>query len=69
MLMLTRAGELVAAGCDKNKVWDSLTIVPARLLGLDGYGSLHRGKSATMVLFEGTSPFDASAPMKAHKPK
>jgi imidazolonepropionase-like amidohydrolase len=69
MLMLTRAGELVAAGCDKNKVWDSLTIVPARLLGLEGYGTMHRGKSATMVLFEGTSPFDASAPMKAHKPK
>jgi imidazolonepropionase-like amidohydrolase len=69
MLMATRAGELVAAGCDKNKVWESLTVVPARLLGLDDYGTLHRGKSATMILFEGTSPFDASAPMKAHKPK
>ena len=69
MLMLTRAGELIAAGCDKNKVWDSLTSVPARLLGLKDYGSLHRGKSATMILFEGTSPFDASALMKTHKPK
>ncbi len=69
MLMITRAGELVAAGCDKNKVWDSLTVVPASLLGLDDYGTLHRGNSATMILFEGTSPFDASAPMKAHKPK
>lgn len=69
LLMVARAGELVAAGCDKNKVWDSLTAVPARLLGLDDYGTLHRGKSATMILFEGTSPFDASAPMKAHKPK
>jgi len=25
--------------------------------------------SATMILFEGASPFDASAPFKAHKPK
>jgi len=69
MLMIIRAGELVAAGCDKNKVWDSLTVIPARLLGLNDYGTLHRGKSATMILFEGTSPFDASAPMKTHKPK
>lgn len=69
MLMAARAGELVAAGCAEADVWDALTIAPARILGLSNYGTLHSSGSATMLLFEGRSPFDASAPIKAHKPK
>lgn len=69
LLLPLRAGEIIAAGGSEEEVWASLTTVPAELLGLSGFGSLHRGKSATMILFEGSSPFDASAPFKAHKPK
>ncbi|MDA0668135.1 MAG: hypothetical protein O3A95_09755 [Planctomycetota bacterium] len=64
-----RAGEIVAAGGSQEGVWASLTSVPAKILGLTDYGTLHTGMSATMILFEGASPFDASAPFKAHKPK
>ncbi len=64
-----RAGEILAAGGEEGDVWASLTSVPAKLLGLKQYGALTAGKSATMILFEGRSPFDASAPFKAHKPK
>ena len=64
-----RAGEIVAAGGSQEDVWASLTTVPAKILGLSDYGTLHSGMSATMILFEGASPFDASAPFKAHKPK
>jgi imidazolonepropionase-like amidohydrolase len=64
-----RAGEIVAAGGSQEDVWASLTTVPAKILGLTDYGTLHTGMSATMILFEGASPFDASAPFKAHKPK
>ncbi|MHC4838073.1 MAG: amidohydrolase family protein, partial [Planctomycetota bacterium] len=69
LLLLARAGELVAAGVDQDAVWASLTTVPARILGLDAYGALGTGRSATMILFGGSSPFDASAPFKAHKPR
>ena len=69
LLLLARAGELVAAGIDQDAVWASLTTVPARILGLDAYGALGTGRSATMILFGGSSPFDASAPFKAHKPR
>ncbi len=69
-LLLARAGELVAAGEDPAEIWAALTAVPARILGLGGeYGTLAAGCSASMVLFEGTSPFDASTPFKAHKPR
>lgn len=69
LLLLVRAGELVAEGVDQEAVWASLTTIPADLLGLSDYGQLKTGKSATMVLFGGSSPFDASAPFKAHKPR
>lgn len=69
LLLPLRAGEIIAAGGSEEDVWASLTTIPAEILGLQGFGSLHRGKSATMILFEGRSPFDASAPFKAHKPK
>lgn len=69
MMLLTRAGDLIAHGADASTVWASLTTVPAAVLGLSDYGSLSRGSSATMLLFEGNSPFDASAIFKVHKPK
>jgi imidazolonepropionase-like amidohydrolase len=69
LLLLARAGELVAEGVDQDAVWASLTTIPAELLGLADYGRLTSGKSATMVLFGGSSPFDASASFKAHKPR
>ena len=69
MMLLVRAGNLVAQGADRSAVWASLTSIPAKLLGLNQYGNLARGNSATMLLFEGDSPFDASGAFKAHKPK
>ncbi|MHC4823196.1 MAG: hypothetical protein ACYTEP_04170 [Planctomycetota bacterium] len=69
LMLPIRAGEIIAAGGDQEDVWAALTTVPAELLGLQAYGTLHTGKSASMILFEGSSPFDASAPFKAHKPK
>ncbi len=69
-LLLARAGELVAAGENPEKVWAALTEVPADLLGLGGeYGGIGEGRSASLILFQGTSPFDASASLKAHKPR
>ncbi len=66
-LLLLRAGELVAAGNDAAAVWDALTVTPARLLGLEGErGRLAAGAAADLILFEGSSPFDASAPMRVH---
>ena len=69
MMLLTRAGDLISRGADPATVWESLTTVPAEILGMGDYGSLSRGSSATMLLFEGNSPFDASATFKVHKPK
>ena len=64
-LLMLRAGELVAAGADADEVWDALTRVPAEILGLDGErGTLAAGAAADLLLFEGSSPFDASAPMR-----
>ena len=69
MMLLTRAGDLISRGADPATVWESLTTVPAEILGMSDYGSLSSGSSATMLLFEGNSPFDASATFKVHKPK
>ncbi|TAH38060.1 MAG: hypothetical protein EYC70_05400 [Planctomycetota bacterium] len=64
-LLSLRAGEIVAAGGDPDDVWAALTTVPARILGLSGtHGSLRSGAAAVFVLFEGASPFDASAPFR-----
>ncbi|MBT4027908.1 MAG: hypothetical protein HOM34_06830 [Planctomycetes bacterium] len=69
-LMLMRAGELIAAGADADGVWASLTSIPARILGLDpALGRIGSGASASMIRFEGDSPFDASAAVRAHKPR
>ncbi len=69
-LLLLRAGELVAAGADSDAVWASLTTIPARLLGLSGkVGRLVSGATGSVVLFEGSSPFDASASFRSHIPK
>ena len=67
-MLLLRAGELVAAGADAAEVWASLTSVPAGILGLaQTHGRLADGGSADFLLFEGTSPFDASAPFRVHR--
>ncbi|RMH01993.1 MAG: hypothetical protein D6702_09985 [Planctomycetota bacterium] len=64
-LLLMRAGELVAAGLDPAEVWDALTVVPARILGLEGRrGVIAAGAVADLVLFGGSGPFDASAPLR-----
>ena len=68
-LLLARAGEVIAAGADADAVWASLTTVPAHILGLPKHGSMAAGADATLILFAGNSPFDASAPFKTHKPK
>jgi hypothetical protein len=69
-LLLLRAGELVAAGANSDAVWASLTTIPARLLGLSGKaGRLVSGATGSVVLFEGSSPFDASASFRSHIPK
>lgn len=69
-LLLARAGALIAAGEDPDEVWAALTEVPADLLGLGAeYGRIGQGRSASLILFQGNSPFDASAPVRAHKPR
>ena len=68
--LLLRAGELIAAGADVDEVWAALTTVPARLLGLSRRaGRLVDGATASVILFEGSSPFDASATFRSHIPK
>lgn len=67
--LLSHAGRLISAGVELDTVWTALTITPAEILGLKDAGRLARGQSATMILFEGKSPFDASASFKTHKPK
>lgn len=69
-MLLTYAGELIAQGADSQAVWTALTATPARLLGMDSsFGSINRGRSGSMILFGGSSPFDASGSFQAHKPK
>lgn len=68
--LLDHAGALVAGGEDPAAVWAALTEVPARILGIEEqYGALRAGASASMINFEGSSPFDASAAFQAHKPR
>jgi hypothetical protein len=69
-MLLTLAGELVAEGIDQQEVWKALTSTPAELLGLgSSAGALRRGASGSMVLFGGSSPFDASGVFRSHQPK
>lgn len=69
VLLLLRAGELVAAGSDPEDVWASLTSVPAEILGVEaGLGRLRPGADAVFLSFEGRSPFDASAPSRGFRP-
>ncbi|MDP6940777.1 MAG: hypothetical protein QGH51_02015 [Planctomycetota bacterium] len=66
-LMLIRAGNLVAAGSDMAVVWESLTTIPAGILGLNkGPGSLSPGAPADFLLFDGPHPFDASSSFQTH---
>jgi imidazolonepropionase-like amidohydrolase len=54
-----QAGMACNYGADEEGMLKSLTIMPAKILGLDGeYGSLEVGKKATMCIWDG-HPFDA----------
>lgn len=68
--LLLHAGRIVAAGAPLDEVWASLTTVPARILGLDAsHGRLRRGTRADLLAFQGRSPFDLSAPVRALGPQ
>jgi len=69
-MLLSLAGELIAAGAEQDDVWNALTSTPARLLGLEGqFGRVGRGAAASLILFGGSSPFDASGVFRSHQPK
>ena len=68
--LLLAGGKLIAAGANEKDVWHALTTIPAKILGIDQkFGSIGSGQSGSMILFEGSSPFDVSAPFRAHKPR
>jgi len=54
-----QAGMAVNYGADENKMLESLTIMPAKILGIDSeYGSIEEGKKATLCIWNG-HPFDS----------
>jgi imidazolonepropionase-like amidohydrolase len=68
--LLLAGGQLISAGANQTDVWHALTTIPAQILGIDQkFGSIGNGQSGSMILFEGSSPFDLSAPFRAHKPR
>ena len=49
-----QAGQAVAFGLDKEKAIEALTLAPAKVMGVDdSYGSLEKGKSATLFISTG----------------
>jgi len=49
-----QAGQAVGFGLDKEKAIESLTLAPAKVMGVDNrYGSLEQGKSATLFISAG----------------
>lgn len=63
--LLHEARAAIAAGLSKQAALEALTIVPARIFGLDGrIGSLEPGKDADIVIFEG-DPLGEAARIKA----
>lgn len=68
-LLLTLAGELIADGVDADLVWAALTTEPAAILGIEGQaGRLRTGAHGSLILYGGSSPFDASGVFRSHKP-
>ena len=68
--LLFMAGQLIAQGADSEEVWSALTTIPAGILRLsEDFGRVRVGQSGSLLLFEGASPFDASAAVRAHKPR
>lgn len=67
--LLIWAGQLVASGLDASTVWAAMTQVPARMLNLqETHGELRAGASADLLLFGGSSPFDASGIVRSLRP-
>ena len=55
------AAKVVATGLDEARAWETITLDPARLLGLDNrLGSVTVGKDADLALFD-RDPFDVRA--------
>ena len=55
----------VSGGCSNQAALESITIVPARMMGLaDRLGSIERGKDADLVLFDG-DPFEYTSRVQA----
>ena len=68
--LLSIAGQLIAQGAGVEEVWKALTTIPAEILRLsEDFGQVRVGQSGSLLLFEGSSPFDASAAVRAHKPR
>ena len=66
--ILSRAGDLVAAGLDPQVVWASLTSIPAEIAGLDAtHGDLKVGVAADLINFQGSGPFNASATFRVFR--
>jgi imidazolonepropionase-like amidohydrolase len=66
--ILSRAGDLVAAGLDPQVVWASLTSIPAEIAGLDAtHGDLKVGVAADLIHFQGSGPFNASATFRVFR--
>ena len=62
---LTAVGSLIRAGLTREAALASVTLVPARVLGLDArLGSLEAGKDANLVFFDG-DPFEPSSRVQA----
>ena len=55
---------LVRNGLDRKKTLESVTIEPAKLLGIDkSYGSLEKGKKANFLVFDG-DPLETGSQLK-----
>lgn len=52
-LALQVAGNAVATGVDHDAALRALTVIPARIFGLDGYGELQRGAYSDVVVWDG----------------
>lgn len=61
-LILQSAGNAVANGVSFDDAMAAITVVPAAIYGLDGYGSIDRGHVADLVIWDGDPLEVTSAP-------